>query len=74
MPGTVNGGLAAAQKNKELYGDDFYAKIGSKGGSKPTTKPKGFAYAKVNYTLDDPRHPRNAGVIGGQRSKRTVKA
>jgi general stress protein YciG len=73
MAGTITGGLKAAQTNKERHGDDFYAAIGSKGGSKPTTKPKGFAYARLNYTTDDPRHPRNAGLIGGKMSKRTAK-
>lgn len=36
--------------------------VGSRGGSKPTTKPKGFA---ANREL-----AREAGRIGGQRSKR----
>lgn len=32
MAGTVAGGKLAAATNKEKYGEDFYSKIGSKGG------------------------------------------
>lgn len=32
MAGTIEGGKAAAATNKEKYGADFYARIGSKGG------------------------------------------
>lgn len=32
MAGTVVGGKSAAEKNKAKYGQDFYQKIGSKGG------------------------------------------
>lgn len=32
MAGTVAGGKAAAKKNKEKYGEDFYKEIGRKGG------------------------------------------
>lgn len=34
MVGTVAGGRKAAATNKERYGADFYAKIGSEGGSR----------------------------------------
>ena len=40
MAGTINGGKAAAETNKKLYGEDFYARIGAQGGS--ICKPKGF--------------------------------
>ena len=46
MSGNQAGGKKAAEKNKRLYGEDFYKKIGSKGGSKTMAegaKPKGFA-------------------------------
>ena len=34
MAGTVQGGKAAAITNKTKYGEDFYQKIGAKGGKK----------------------------------------
>jgi hypothetical protein len=34
MPGTKTGGEISAQKNKERYGEDFYARIGAIGGSR----------------------------------------
>lgn len=33
MAGTLEGGKKAAAKNKAKYGDDFYARIGHKGGA-----------------------------------------
>lgn len=41
---------------------DFYKKIGRKGGSAPTDKPKGFAA--------DPERAKLAGKKGGRISKR----
>lgn len=67
MAGTITGGKTAAQTIKERHGADFYREIGSIGGSRTNTKPKGFAYSKANG-LDI--HIK-AGRIGGQRSKRT---
>lgn len=32
MTGTKAGGLKTAATNKKLHGDDFYARIGAKGG------------------------------------------
>lgn len=75
MAGTKIGGMKAAQTNKALYGDNFYATIGSAGGKRTMdsgAKPKGFAIAR-SYPLDDPRHPANAGRKGGAISKRTKK-
>lgn len=44
MAGTIKGGRQAAATNKELYGEDFYKRIGAKGGlKKDTVTPKGFA-------------------------------
>lgn len=42
MPGTKIGGLKAAATNKQKHGNDFYKRIGKKGGSKLGVK-KGFA-------------------------------
>lgn len=68
MSGTITGGKQAAQTNKERYGEDWYKRIGAIGGKKGTTG--GFAYAKLNYSEDDPRHPKNAGTKGVKISKR----
>lgn len=35
-------------------------------------KTGGFHYAKKHYKDDDPRHPANAGRIGGTISRRTA--
>ena len=64
MAGTKAGGQKAAQRNKELYGPDFYAKIGAKGGKNGTTG--GFA---ANRDL-----ARKAGAIGGRISRRSKSA
>lgn len=60
MPGTKKGGLKAAQKNRLLHGEDFYARIGAIGGRKGTTG--GFA---ANREL-----ARIAGRKGGMISRR----
>lgn len=60
MAGTIEGGKKSAQANKERYGKDFYARIGSKGGKAGHTG--GFAA--------DPELARRAGAIGGKKSKR----
>jgi hypothetical protein len=60
MPGTRKGGLAAAQTNKEKYGDSFYSTIGALGGRKGTT---GGFYANRDLA-------RTAGAIGGSISRR----
>ena len=64
MAGNLEGGRAAAATNKEKYGDDFYKRIGAKGGSKGHTG--GFA---ANREL-----ARIAGALGGRRSRRTKRA
>lgn len=63
MAGTKAGGLKAAKMNKELYGDNFYRIIGSKGGQQKPSKPRGFA---ANKEL-----ARIAGAKGGRTSRRT---
>ena len=60
MAGTLEGGRKAAKTNKELYGSDFYKRIGAIGGRNGTTG--GFA---ANREL-----ARVAGAIGGAKSKR----
>lgn len=60
MAGTVTGGKKAAARNKELYGKEFYARIGAIGGKK--TGKKGFAL--------DRERARLAGQKGGRISRR----
>lgn len=60
MPGTRAGGLKAAAKVKERYGEDFYKKVGAVGGKK--SKGGGFA---ANREL-----ARIAGSKGGRASRR----
>lgn len=62
MPGTKEGGRLAAATNKARYGEDFYGRIGSKGGSTKTRTPKGFAAR--------PDLARSAGATGGRKSRR----
>lgn len=64
MAGTKLGGLKAAETNKKLHGENFYARIGKKGGQNgrgPEYKG-GFA--------GNPELARRAGAIGGKKSKR----
>lgn len=60
MAGTKIGGLKAAATNKELHGEDFYARIGQKGGK--VGGMKGFAL--------NPELAKKAGAKGGKISKR----
>lgn len=60
MAGTKAGGRKAALTNRAKYGDDFYARIGRKGGHNGHTG--GFA--------SDPELAKRAGAIGGRKSKR----
>ena len=61
MAGTKAGGIAAAKTNKQKYGEDFYAKIGTKGGKLGRT---GGFYANRELA-------RIAGAKGGTISRRT---
>lgn len=63
MAGTIEGGKNAAATNKAKYGDDFYKRIGAKGGKNGTTG--GFA---ANHEL-----ARIAGAKGGRISRRVKK-
>jgi general stress protein YciG len=62
MAGTKIGGAKARETNCAKHGRDFYARIGSMGGSKTGTKPKGFAA--------NPELASRAGTIGGRKSRR----
>lgn len=60
MAGTIEGGRKAAATNKIKYGEDFYAKIGGKGGKLGRT---GGFFANRELA-------RRAGAIGGRKSRR----
>lgn len=60
MAGSKEGGKRAAATNKDKYGDDFYARIGAKGGRNGHTG--GFAA--------NPELAKEAGAKGGRISKR----
>ena len=60
MAGTKIGGAKAARTARERYGDDFYARIGRKGGQNGHTG--GF--------YGNPEKAREAGRKGGKVSKR----
>lgn len=61
MAGTKLGALNAKKTNLERHGEDFFKRIGSRGGSVTGTK-KGFA--------SNPERARLAGIKGGSRSRR----
>lgn len=61
MSGTKAGGAKAAKTNRERHGDDFYAKIGAKGGRNGHT---GGFYTNRELA-------REAGRKGGLISRRT---
>lgn len=60
MAGTVSGSKLAAATKKEKYGEDFYSKIGSKGGRNGRTG--GFHKNRELAVI--------AGRRGGLKSKR----
>lgn len=62
MAGTKIGGLKAARVNLERYGNDFYVRIGTKGGQQKPCRPRGFAA--------NPALARVAGAKGGRISSR----
>ena len=64
MAGTPAGNAKTAATNRERYGDDFYKKIGSKGG-KVKGVAKGFAA--------NPELARAAGAIGNRKSRKRSK-
>jgi general stress protein YciG len=81
MAGTIEGARKAAAKNRELYGEDFYKRIGSKGGTQTHRSGK---LAKVSFASDDrtmlekllrkPKRASIAGRKGGTISRRKPKA
>ena len=62
MTGTKAGGLKTAKTNKLIHGEDYYQRIGRKGGSKTGIK-KGFA-------LMDKERIKECGHKGGSISRR----
>lgn len=64
MVGTQLGGRKASMTNRQKYGQDFYRRIGAKGGA-VKTPTGGFA---ANREL-----ARSAGAKGGRNSRRTAK-
>ena len=69
MAGTIEGGKKAALTNKKKYGNNFYAKIGKKGGSNGHNG--GFASDKVGRDgLTGSERAKKFGAIGGKISKR----
>jgi hypothetical protein len=63
MAGTAKGGRLAAQKNRQKYGPDFYARIGRMGGQKGHTG--GFAAGEAGR-----KRASYWGAVGGTRSRR----
>lgn len=69
MAGNRIGGLKCAARNKELYGEDFYARIGKMGGYKGHTG--GFGSDKVGRDgLTGKERAKIVGAKGGRASKR----
>lgn len=59
MSGNKIGGRKAAKTNKERYGDDWYAKIGKKGGENSD-----------GGSFKDKELARKWGAVGGRKSRR----
>jgi uncharacterized protein len=64
MAGTIEGGRRSAATNIKKYGEDFYRKIGAKGGK--NGKTGGFAAGDAGR-----ERARTYGAIGGRISRRT---
>ena len=62
MAGTKEGGRKASIVIKEKHGEDFYKRIGSKGGKSGDHSKSGFA--------SNPELAREAGRKGGKKSRR----
>ena len=62
MAGTKAGGIKCRDENIRKYGEDYYQKIGAKGGAKKV--PKGFALMDRNKLI-------KLSVKGGTISRRT---
>lgn len=69
MAGTKEGGAKAAQTNKALHGENFYAMIGRIGGT--NSHAGGFASEKVGADgLTGAQRAKICGRIGGTKSRR----
>ena len=69
MVGTKAGGLKTAEHIKKFYGEDFYRRIGQKGGR--NSKNGGFASKEVGADgLTGIQRAKIAGTKGGRISKR----
>ena len=68
MAGTKAGGEKAAITNKQRYGEDFYEKIGSKGGSVSGPRYRKGGETPVGFA-SDPDFAREAGAKGGRSRK-----
>ena len=69
MTGTLAGGRKAAETNKRIHGEDFYARIGRKGGKNGHTG--GFNSEKVGRDgLTGFERARIVGAKGGRKSRR----
>lgn len=67
--GTKEGGKLAAKKNMELYGKDWYKKLGRLGGLK--SRGGGYSSEKVGKDgLTGRERASVYGAIGGKRSRR----
>ena len=73
MPGTREGAAKTVLTNKKKHGEDFYKRIGSKGGAngKGPGYKGGFASDKVGEDgLTGRQRASIAGAIGGFKSRR----
>jgi general stress protein YciG len=69
MAGTIEGGRKAAITNRLKHGDDFYSRIGHKGGSKSNNG--GFASDKIGKDgLTGRERAKVVGAKGGSISSR----
>jgi hypothetical protein len=70
MAGTQQGGRNAATTNKARYGEDFYRRIGAKGGRKGNTGGFGSDFVGADG-LTGKQRASVVGSIGGRLSKRS---
>lgn len=70
MSGTSEGGKRAAATNKRIHGEDFYARIGRRGGLVSTPNGGFGSLKKDENGLTGPERARLAGAIGGSNSSR----
>lgn len=70
MSGNRIGGIKASAKNRELYGDDYYVKLGALGGK--AGHSGGFASTTAGKDgLTGRERASKVGAIGGKKSKRS---